>query len=189
MPGWMTKVSAVRTTPSGAVWIGYSDEGIFGNFGWGVPGPAPIGHPGLMRFNSRLEPEWSLPQGLQPDIADVADLEAINVVGETVWACYYTDYPIARIDHDAVTIWPTDGMTVSHILVVDDRVALIGDHVVLGHLDAQHFVATASTQLELRDNARAGQLHVVEQGPVLHAITADGRWSITDLDALEATAF
>jgi len=55
-------IAHVRTTPSGAIWIGYSDEGIFGNFGWGVPGPAPVGHRGLMRFDSNLEPGWISPR-------------------------------------------------------------------------------------------------------------------------------
>ena len=34
-------------------WVGYLDEGVFGNLGWGVPGPEPIGSPGLLRFDLR----------------------------------------------------------------------------------------------------------------------------------------
>ncbi len=178
-------IAHLRTTASGAIWIGYSDEGIFGNFGWGSPGPAPLGHRGLLRFDRSLEASWEFPE-IRPDIAD---LDAINVVGETVWMSYYTDYPIARVDNDSVTIWATNQMTINQLLVDHDRLALIGDHVVLAHLDTQRVIPTATTQLQLPAATSAGPPHVIAQGPVLHVITPDGRWSITDIETLEATAF
>lgn len=46
-------VEDVLTTPSGSAWVGYFDEGVFGNYGWGGPGPEPVGSCGLARFGPR----------------------------------------------------------------------------------------------------------------------------------------
>src|SRR5262249_21153055 len=43
-------IENVLTTPSGNAWVGYFDEGVYGNYGWGVPGPEPLGSCGLARF-------------------------------------------------------------------------------------------------------------------------------------------
>lgn len=55
-------IEHVLTTPAGNVWVGYFDEGVYGNFGWGDPGsPAPVGQHGLMRFSSDLHADWRYP--------------------------------------------------------------------------------------------------------------------------------
>ncbi len=33
------------------IWVAYSDEGVFGNFGWNNPGPETVGRSGLACFN------------------------------------------------------------------------------------------------------------------------------------------
>jgi hypothetical protein len=117
----------------------------------------------------------------------IADLEAINVVDETVWTSYDTQYPVARVENDDVTIWPTAGGQVASLLVDRDRIALIGDRAVLGRLDAQRFLPTGSTTLMLPASRWSAEPpSVIGQGAVLHVIMPDGRWSVTDLDALEA---
>jgi hypothetical protein len=52
-------VARVRVARSGHVWVGYFDEGVYGNYGWGGGGggPAPLGAPGLVRFSPDLEPD------------------------------------------------------------------------------------------------------------------------------------
>ena len=45
-------INHLLTTPSGAIWVGYFDEGVFGSFGWGGPGPPPIGQPGIVQFDT-----------------------------------------------------------------------------------------------------------------------------------------
>ncbi len=43
---------------NGDVWTGYTDEGIFGNFGWGGSGPTPLGSAGIVRWSSHFEKLW-----------------------------------------------------------------------------------------------------------------------------------
>lgn len=55
-------------------------------------------------------------------IRDVTD-------GETVWTCYYSDFPICRVGADgATTGWPNDPAGAGRIAVYEDRVALIGGY-------------------------------------------------------------
>ncbi|MFI7578403.1 hypothetical protein [Micromonospora sp. NPDC049497] len=60
----------------GKLWVGYFDEGVYGNFGWGGPGPAPIGATGIARFTETLHPEWHFPTD---DLSPIDDCYALNV--------------------------------------------------------------------------------------------------------------
>jgi len=73
-------VEDVLTTPSGSVWVGYFDEGVYGNHGWGGPGPQPLGSCGLARFDPAGEQDWRFPQDAP---ATIDDCYALNVTGET----------------------------------------------------------------------------------------------------------
>jgi hypothetical protein len=42
----------------GRIWVAYGDEGIFGNFGWGGPGPEPVGSAGLVCFSETGQIIW-----------------------------------------------------------------------------------------------------------------------------------
>ena len=56
---------------------------------------------------------------------ELYDCYAMNVASDAVWACYYLDFPILRIDRDRRTqLWENDKKG-AHLLAVD------GDHVVL----------------------------------------------------------
>src|SRR5580704_11808232 len=55
-------ISHVLATSSGQVWIGYFDEGIYGNYGWGQDGTEePVGAYGIVLFSPGLEPSWHSP--------------------------------------------------------------------------------------------------------------------------------
>ncbi len=56
-------IEHVAVSSSGDIWVGYFDEGVFGNYGWGGPGPEPIGSAGLVRFDRSLRPVWWLDDG------------------------------------------------------------------------------------------------------------------------------
>ncbi|NMO53955.1 hypothetical protein HH310_22585 [Actinoplanes sp. TBRC 11911] len=124
-------IEDVFTTPSGQAWVSYFDEGVFGNYGWGGPGPAPLGACGLARFGPAGEPRWRFPSD---GALGIADCYALNVVGETAWACYYTDFPVVRVQHGQVTSWRNELASGVRGLIVDDgRVALVGGY--SGHRD------------------------------------------------------
>jgi hypothetical protein len=87
-------ISRCSVTASGAIWVGYFDEGVFGNYGWGDgPGSTPIGQPGWNRFDSALQLTWSHPD---PEEGEIADCYALTTTGEECLVCPYTDWPILR---------------------------------------------------------------------------------------------
>lgn len=81
------------------IWISYSDEGVFGNFGWfslgadGKPGPRPIGKAGLNCFDKMGELIW---QHNQSD-RFVADCYALNVTDKAVYFYFYDAFDLGEV--------------------------------------------------------------------------------------------
>lgn len=182
-------IGEVLTTPSGQIWVGYFDEGVFGNYGWGAPGPAPIGSHGIVRFSSELSATWHYPYDAEGGA--IADIYALNVVGETAWSCYYTDFPIVRIESDAITTW-RGGPSGAKALIVDgSRCVLIGgygperDRVLIGSLTPEGFVPEASGVLSLPGRAKAGRRRLVARGAELHAFVGPRWYKIAVADLVE----
>src|SRR5581483_7205667 len=46
-------IEHVQATPTGRIWVGYFDEGVYGD--------DPVAHHGIVRFTSDLTPEWTYP--------------------------------------------------------------------------------------------------------------------------------
>lgn len=111
---------------NGEIWVGYFDEGIFGNFGWGNPGPKPLGSPGIVRWSPEFEKVWEY------DAVDdywLADCYAMNVDADRVWACPYVDFPIVEIDSDRATVRSTSNVRGPRgLLITGESVAIIGDY-------------------------------------------------------------
>jgi hypothetical protein len=116
-------IQDVQTTRDGRIWVSYFDEGVFGNLGWGEP----LGASGLVCFDTHGRVLWKYhaPGG----VGDIADCYALNVDDDAVWAYYYTDFPVVRIDCDfRVEAWPTD-VAGSHALAVHrNQVLLFGGY-------------------------------------------------------------
>lgn len=172
-------IEEVLATPMGQIWVGYFDEGVFGNYGWGGPGPEPIGSQGIVRFAPDLTEAWKYPY--DADGGFIADAYALNVDGESAWSSYYTDFPIVRIGSDGVTTW-RGGPSGAKALIVDgDRCALVGgygadrDRVLVGSLRREGFVAEASGVLRLPGGWKAGRRRFVARGSELHIFVGD-RW-------------
>lgn len=108
-------IQDVQVDSRGAVWVSYFDEGIFGNFGWGMgQDSTPIGHAGLVRFDGNGIKLWEYePSG---EMGHMADCYALNVSGNEAWACYYTDFPLVRVTaDDQVVGWSTETADVSGV--------------------------------------------------------------------------
>lgn len=74
-------IGHVLATSTGQVWVGYFDEGIYGNYGWGrTDSEEPVGAYGIVRFSPDLEPDWHYPKytGVGPWDA-ISDCYALNV--------------------------------------------------------------------------------------------------------------
>lgn len=173
----------VATTPSGQSWVGYFDEGISGNLNWGGPGPEPIGAHGLVRFDENLELAWEFPDDTPFD--SIWDCYALNVADEVVWACYYTDFPVVRIDAGRVTGWPTEAQG-PHAVVTDGyRCALVGSSgdgsvVVVGELSYDgRFTAVRETALAVPHRPVA----MIGRGDTLHVLDDRTHYKV-DLEQL-----
>lgn len=178
-------VESVLTTPSGYAWVGYFDEGVFGNYGWGGPGPEPVGSCGLARFGPGGEQEWRFPRD---DAAPIDDCYALNVTGETAWACYYSDFPVVRVDDGALTAWRNDVAHGGKSLVVDDRrVGLVGgyrparDRLVVGEMSGADLRAVGRYRLVLPEGQPLPEeARMVGRGAELH-VFHDSDWYLLSL--------
>ena len=108
------------------IWVAYSDEGIYGNYGWGGPGPEPLGSPGVVRWSSAFEKQWEYPQEGE---VTIDDCYALNVSDAGVWVCPYVDFPVLNISDGDVRVHTTAEVEGPNGLIVsDDVVGLIGDY-------------------------------------------------------------
>ena len=80
----------VLATSDGRVWIGYFDEGICGNYGWGQAGTdQPVGASGIVRFSPALAPVWHYPRYTEIGPWDaISDCYSLNADDMCAWACY-----------------------------------------------------------------------------------------------------
>jgi hypothetical protein len=117
-------IEHIRTTSAGRIWVGYFDEGVYGD--------DPVAHHGIVRFTCDLQPEWMYP--FDSEFGPVDDCYALNVVGETAWACYYNSFSIVRLAGQHVTGWLNREVHGGAALIVDgDRCALVGLFHPAGH--------------------------------------------------------
>jgi hypothetical protein len=166
-------INKVLTTPSGDAWVGYFDEGVYGNYGWGGPGPEPLGSCGLARFGQSGERNWRFPSDAA---APIDDCYALNVTGETAWACYYSDFPVVRVGDGEVTVWRNQLARGAGSIIVDDRrVGLVGsyppgrDCLAIGEFDEADLREVGRYRLVLPDGqALPDRVRKVGRGPDLH---------------------
>ena len=98
-------IEHVQVDPSGHIWVGYFDEGVYGNFGWGNETNR-YGTAGLSCFNSRGERLWDFQPPSGCDF--ISDCYAMNVSRDGVWVYYYTGFPFVRIDRSwNARAWPS----------------------------------------------------------------------------------
>lgn len=85
------------------VWVGWFDEGIFRNSHWRLPGlkcaPSDFGIAAFDELGALIKHASS---------ESIADCYALNVCGDTAWACTYTDFPIWEISNERERTWPTN---------------------------------------------------------------------------------
>lgn len=117
-------IKHVQTLPDGRIWVGYFDEGIFGNTGWKTkPWVHEAATNGLACFDSvgRLLWRYRPP----PDGNHISDCAALNATDAGVWACTYTNYPVTRIQPDGtVHYWENSFPGVQAIAVAGSRLML-----------------------------------------------------------------
>jgi hypothetical protein len=175
-------IQHVGVTTSGGAWVGYFDEGVFGNMGWGGPGPPPVGRFGLNYFDSGLHLAAHAPLEYE-----IADCYAMNVVDQSVYVCTYSEWEISMLSPDgAYRRWSNEVAGASGILVAHEVAALIGgyndarDRLVIGELTDDQFAPLRTAALRVNGRSPSDGCHWVSRGPDLHVLQDDSwfRWSL-----------
>ena len=121
-------IADVRTTPDGAIWASYFDEGIFGNYGWGHPGPAPIGVPGLVSFDTEGHVRYRY-DAEKAHTDHPCDVYALNVTGnDDVWLYFYTEFALVHVTPERTRSWLPGVSGARALAVRESRVLLLGDY-------------------------------------------------------------
>ncbi len=98
-------INSVYVDDLGRIWVAYGDEGIGGNFGWGNPGPTPVGVAGVVCFAESGEKIWEYSSD---DNGFIGDCYALNVSGSDAAIYFYADFPVCRISRDfQLSHWKT----------------------------------------------------------------------------------
>lgn len=166
----------------GNIWVGYSDEGVFGNYGWDEP----IGARGLVRFDQEGEITWRYRP--PDDELWIDDCYALNVCVDEVWTCYYGAFPIARVIGEEVSLWRNrDRITgATALAAASARVLLAGGYLdeaeraVLVHLDDDGAHVLQQYVVLAPDGERLAGARMIGCGALLH-LFAGTTWFVVDL--------
>jgi hypothetical protein len=194
-------IGELQLDRDGCIWVGYLDEGVFGNLGWDKP----VGAPGLIRFAPTGDVLWKYPQGFEhPPEGDVMrgpsganalppidDCYAMNVAYDAVWICPYSDFPLVRIGLDGATrSWPPFGVDGPAAFAVDHgRVLMFGGYRSNGDLrrvvvaDVEDDVVRPGREFDLvgpDGTPLDANIRVEGRGPTLHVL-AGTTWSRLDV--------
>lgn len=106
------------------VWVGWFDEGMFGNDDWRVPGHQwPPSSNGVACFTADGAllplPVWPVEAGT------IADCYALNVVGPGAWACPYTEFPLVRFVPGKPARWWRTHIRGAKAIALDGNHALL----------------------------------------------------------------
>lgn len=166
---------------SGDLWVGYFDEGVFGD--------DPLSHAGLRRWSSTGEARWELPQAATDGC--MADCYALNAHRGEAWACYYTDFPLVRVRADgSVRVWESPVAGARATAVHSGGAAFFGgygqeeDRLVLCTLTERAAAPYLHSTLVRPDGSPIGKRRVLARGSRLYVQAGPfTAWEMWDLAA------
>nr|WP_237499801.1 hypothetical protein [Streptomyces sp. SID8379] len=169
---------------SGELWVGYFDEGTFGE--------DELSCPGLRRWSAAGEPLWAYTA--VPGADFITDCYALNVSGTTGWSCAYTDFALVENRPGRASLARANPVRGAQGLAVHEgRVAFFGgyqddhDRLVVCFLAGLEVRTVGTGRLTRPDGSplRSGRQRIVGRGPRLylqHAPWTD--WSVFDLSVV-----
>lgn len=163
--------------PDGTLWVGYFDEGVFDSPSGS--GTRPVSSGGIVQFDAAGEICWSFNDRV-PNSRLVADCYAMTLNGNTLWACYYTDFPIVRIDKGKTRYW-RNAIAGAHAIAVQDGIAILAggydeDAGRVAVLRLEGDTSRPIGSLSFRPPAPGSAGLVQGRGSTLH-IVSDGSWT------------
>jgi hypothetical protein len=154
----------------GRIWIGYFDEGVIGNFGWGRSGARPIGAAGLVCFSELGEKIWEYPAD-----EGMVDCYALNVWGSEAAIFFYTTFPLCGISSDfKLAYWETGLRGCHQFAICESKVLFSGqyrdppDVAYLGKLEAREVLRTQRVRLLLPDGSGVPEGQLLGRGKHLY---------------------
>jgi hypothetical protein len=136
-----------------------------------------MGVPGIVCFTSELERAWEYSFESNSSLGPIDDCYALNVDGESVWAYYYSDFPVVRIEDGSVRAWTNEVAGARALAVRSDNVWLAGgygserDRLVTGALQGGKLIVLATQRIVLPDGSELPERAAVTgQGSRLHVI-------------------
>lgn len=187
-------ISYVRTDPGDGIWVGYHEEGIYGNFGWGEPqGPRPIGAHGVVRFTDALTVDQPLPAVAPWQLPATGSRLALE--GTAAWLSFDNGGTrvVVRFDPDGATGhvdgWALDEASPCAAVPLSGGRAVVlvggrrGEHDVLTRAGLADGLTHPGPRfrLSLPGGAELGRYTWYEHGGTLHVFT-DTAWWTVDLD-------
>ncbi|MEU6881774.1 hypothetical protein [Streptomyces sp. NPDC046712] len=149
---------------SGALWVGYFDEGIFGD--------DPLSWPGLRRWGMDGEPLWRHDRA---DGGEISDCYALNVHRTHAWACTYHHFALLEVRPGKRTVVRTNPVRAAKALAVHgERITFFGgygddhDRLVSCELLGSEVKPLVTGRLTRSDGARVGRRRVVGRGPRIY---------------------
>ena len=178
------------------IWVGWFDEGVFGNEGWIVPNlewpPSCYGLAAFDEFGQVAAQASDLPQELA-----ISDCHAVNVIDAAAYACTCGDFPIALMSlREPLRWWTTELSGTRALAIQPPHVVAVGgygeesDRAVLLRLEDQDVAVIREWRLPFKAGFPVSVSLVDGRGEVLH-IVHEGlwhRWRVADFVAAAETS-
>lgn len=184
-PSWAFRVGDgiehLLTDEAGDLWIGYFDEGVFGD---------PLSAPGARRWSSTGTALWEYRPPAGGDL--IADCYALNVGRAGAWVYPYTGFPLVEIRKDgSLRARTTEVNGAAGVAVHEGRVAFLGGY--RGARDLLTFARLTDTSVETTRTALltrpdgtgpARRRRVVSRGSRLYVQEEPyAEWFVFDVEA------
>ncbi|MGW7082667.1 hypothetical protein ACWGH2_04085 [Streptomyces sp. NPDC054871] len=164
---------------AGRLWVGYFDEGVFGD--------DELSHPGLRCWNANGEPLWTYEAS--KGTSEIYDCYALNVTDEAVWVCAYGDFSLLEVRPGRAVRQRANDLAGAHALAVHKGQATFfggygdeHDRLVDAELRHEEVRPYASGRLVGPDGDPLGQRRTVSRGPRIYVqedpCTA---WTVLDI--------
>ena len=169
------------------IWVGWFDEGIFGNEKWRVPNeqwPPSTRGMGCFRADGAYQKLPDFPQGA----GIIADCYALNIADDGVWTCPYMEFPLFQLQSSGPLRWWSNEISGPKALAVFEGHALLAggygsdaNRLTLIALDGEgdgHIARTVATwrlPLVPRQPERGEPREVTEGHPWLYPTLLAGR--------------
>ncbi|MFF4349292.1 hypothetical protein [Streptomyces sp. NPDC001530] len=172
-------IEHLLTDEAGDLWVGYFDEGVYGD--------DELSWPGLRRWSPTGDHLWtyhSVDGG-----GAISDCYALNVSGRSAWACAYTHFSVLEIRPDS-GVKPRSNQVrgAKGLAVHGSRVALLGgyeddhDRLVIGELTDTGVTPVTQGRLVRRDGSTPGRRRLVCRGARIYVQEEPfTEWDVLDI--------